>query len=326
LARARRVNPEAYEAYLKGRSHWYKLTPLDLETALQNYELALEKDPDYALAYSGIALVWQGRQQLGFVPPREATPRAKAAVLKALELDSTLAEAHELLAIIRIWSEWDWEGGEMEFRRAIALNPNYPDVHAFYSAFLDNMGRPKEGTVQIERALALDPFNPLFQSLYGWHLMCVRRVDEAIAQLRNTLRTVPDHPLTQWGLRQAFHQKGMYEEALEEWKAAARGDREVEEALERGYAEAGYTGAMSLAAETLAARSGTTYVAPTLIAELYACAGKNDRAFEWLEKGLEARDPNLPLLNVHTSWDSLRDDPRFQDLLRRMNLPEREQR
>ncbi len=177
---------------------------------------------------------------------------------------------------------------------------------------------------QIERALELDPFNPMFQTFYGMDLLFVRRYDEAIAQFRNTLRTVPNHRRAHLGLYSAFHQKQMYEEALAEKKVffAAVGDREVVEALERGYAEAGYTRAMSLAAETLAARSRTTFVPPSHVADLFAAAGENDQALEWLERGYDERDPNMPYLSVARDLDGLRDDPRFQDLLRRMNLPQ----
>jgi tetratricopeptide (TPR) repeat protein len=185
------------------------------------------------------------------------------------------------------------------------------------------LGRPDEAMAQIERALELDPFNSLFQSLYGLDLLFVRRYDEAIAQFRKTLTTAPNDPLARIGLRGALHENGMYEEALAVAKAyfAALGDREVEEALARGYAEAGYRGAMSLAAETLAARSRTTYVPPLDVQELYAYAGKNDRVLEWLERGFEARDPRMPYIGLDPLFDGLRDDPRFQDLLRRMNLP-----
>ena len=323
LASARPVNPEAYEAYLNGMFHWYQLTPEHLETALQYFEFARKIDPNYALAYAGIAMVWGARQQFGFVPPREATPRARAAALKALELDSTLAEAHYLLAAVRTWIEWDWEGGEAAYRRAIALNPNYALARAHYSGLLMSvMRRPEEAMAQSERALELDPFNHFFQTNYGRKLMFVGRYDDAIVQFRNALRTAPNFGPAHAQLWDAFHQKRMYDEALAQAQnfASARGDGEVEEALARGYAEGGYREAMHRAAETLAARSHTTYVAPVRIAKLYARAGENDRALEWLERAYEARDPQMVFLGW-PDWDSLRDDPRFQDLLRRMNLP-----
>jgi len=327
LASARQVNPEAYEAYLKGQFHWGKLTPEDMETSLQYFELALKEDPNFALAYAGIAHVWAGRSQFGLLPPREAAPKAMAAAEKAVELDNTRAEVHYTLAAVRTWVEWDWEGAEIAFRKAIALNPNYPNVRAYYSHFLMFMHRPDEAMAQIERALELDPFNALFQSLYGVDLIIMHRYDDAIAQFQNVLRTVPHHPLALRELAVAFHHKQMYEEALAATKAqyAAIGFREGEEALTRGFEEAGYTGAMNSAADTWAEISRVTYIMPFLIAQLYALAGNNDRALDWLERGFEAREPNMPYICVMPIFiDLLRNDPRFKDLLRRMNLPELE--
>jgi tetratricopeptide (TPR) repeat protein len=323
LASARPVNPEAYESYLKGRFHWAKMTAPDLDTALQYFQSVLEKDPNYAPAHTGIAMVWLVRQQFGLAPPSEAAPRAKEAALRALELDSTSAEGYYALAGVKAWVEWDWEGADTEFRRAIELNPSGPDARAFYSHLLHITGRPEEALAQNERAIELDPFNPLFQAFYSVQLMMMRRYDDAIAQAQNALRTAPNHPVASCAIQMAYHAKGMYEEALTAAKAywAGLGNREVVDAIARGYEEAGYKGAMNLAAETLAA--DTTYVSPFDIASLYASAGKNDRAFEWLERAFEARDPNTPFLG-YPVFDSLRNDPRFKDLLRRLNLPEPE--
>ncbi len=242
LNSTRPVNPEAYEAYLKGMFHAYKLSPRDLETALRYFELALEKDPNCALGYAGIALVWGGQMQMGFMPYSEAGPRVGAAAAKALELDSTLLEIHYMLGLIRTWYDWDWEGAETAFRRAISLNPNYPDARAYFSQFLYITGRPEEGKVQIERALELDPLSSLFQALYGMDLLYAHRYDDAVATLRNALKIAPDDPVVRSTLRTALHMKGMYKEALEEWKAfyAAKGDRVAEEVLARGYSKDGY--------------------------------------------------------------------------------------
>ena len=323
LANVRAVNPDAYEAYLKGLHHWYKLTPGDIDAAQRYFELALEKDPNYALAHVGISLVWAGRQQVGVASPREAAPKAKAAALKAVALDDTLAEAHFVLATVKTWSDWNWPGAEAEFKRAIELNPSYPDARAYYSHLLNHVRRPKEAMTQIERAMELDPFNELFQTLYAVDLLYVHRYDEAIAQCRNALRTVPDSPATQGMLFWALSLKGMHKEALAAQKAAVNvmyNDRNVEEAFDRGYAEGGYSGAMRRAAEALAAHFRKSYANPTDIAQLYLEAGEKAQALEWLEKGVEVRDPNMPYLGI-PYYDRLRSDPRFQALLRRMNLP-----
>jgi eukaryotic-like serine/threonine-protein kinase len=322
LASARQVNPEAYDAYLKGQFHWYKLTRPELDSALEYFELALDKDPHYGRAYAGIAHVWLGRQQQGYVPASEAAPKAKAAAAKALELDSTLAEVHFALASIKCNVDWDWEGADIEFRRAIELNPKYPDPRAYYSHLLYIMGRPEEAMVQIKRALELDPLSALFQDIYAMDLMYARQYDDAIALLRDTLTTSPNDPIALSALRSAYHMKRLYNEALEIWKAsyAAKGDKEAVEALAQGFAEGGYQGALRRVAETLAERSKTTFVTPWQIFTLYTRAGMNKEALDWLEKAYEAHDQNSIYLGVDPIFDDLREEPRFQDILRRMKL------
>jgi TolB-like protein/tRNA A-37 threonylcarbamoyl transferase component Bud32 len=323
LANVRTVNPDAYDAYHKGLSNLHVYTPASLETALQYYELALRKDPNYAPAYAGISFLWGVRLILGLTSFSEATPKMKAAAEKAVALDDTSAEAHFALAGYRAWHEWEWAGAEQEFKRAIELNPSYPDVRAFYSCYLNIMRRPEEAMDQIKRALELDPFNPLFQSCYGLDLYMVRRYDEAIVQFLDALRKVPDEIIAHSILCFIFSHRGMYNEALASERAYLNiiyGDRDVEKALERGYAEAGYRGAMRLAAEALAAHGRKALVLPFDIACLYVEAGERAQALTWLEKGFEARDPNMAYLVIPV-FDSLRSEPRFQELLRRMNLP-----
>ncbi len=323
LASARAVDPDAYQAYLKGLHHWYKLTPGDLDSAQRYFELAIEKVPNLALAYSGIALVWIGRSQVGLVPPAEAAPKAKAAALKAIGLDDTVAETHYTLAMSRAWVDWDWVGAEREFKRAIELNPSFPDALIYYSHFLMIIGRPDEAMPRAKRSLELDPFNSLFHSAYGVLFLYLRQWDEAIAQARIVLSAAPDDLLAAGVLWWAFSAKGMHKEAL----AAARvymklcyDDRDVDEALERGFAEAGYEEAMKRAAQPLIAHFHKSYVNPVDIASLYVEAGETSRAVDWLEKGYEVRDQSMPYSGLPV-FDSLRSDPRFQALLRRMNLP-----
>ncbi len=224
------------------------------------------------------------------------------------------------MANVRTWYEWDWEGGEAEFRRAIALNPNYAEARVFYSHFLTILGRPEEGAAQIERALELDPLNPLFQGLYGVQLSIAHRYEDAIFQLRKTSGLGSGSA----PLIYALHHLGRYEEAMAETTAdfATRGDTEVVEALERGYADAGYEAAMRSAAEVFVARSRTTYVSSMHVLQLFDRAGDKEKALEWLEKAFEEHNPNMPYIGTLPWSDSLRDDPRFQDLLRRMNFPE----
>ena len=323
LTSARPVNPEAYEAYLKGRFHWYKFTPPEVDAAHRYFQLALEKDPNYAPAYVGIAYVWAGRTGLGLVSFQEARPKIKEAALKAVELNDTLADAHEALADLAFFYEWNFPAAEQEYKRAIELNPNYADMRIFYAEFLDVMGRPQEARAQIERAVELDPLNPYSQAFLGQHLWFSGQHDSAIAQLRKTLIMQPDNPGALDSLSSALHRKGLYEESLAETKKlyAVLGHPEVVEALNRGYALSGYLGAMRLAAQTLTTHSRKTYVPPLWIAVLYARAGEKDQALQWLEKACEQREGgDLLTVRLPPEWDDLRSDPRFQDLLRRMNL------
>jgi TolB-like protein/Tfp pilus assembly protein PilF len=315
LASARPVNPEAYEACLKGQFYRRLLSPQDLETALQYFELALEHDPEYALAYVGIARVWGGRQQMGILAPSEAGPRVRTALQRALELDSTLVEVQHLLAGVRTWLDWNWMAAERAYQRAVEIDPSYPGVRANYAHFLIIMGRADEAMQQIARGLELDPFDVNLRMFRGISLLLLDRYDDAIAQLQDA----PTHPLARSGLQSAYYAKGMYEEALAVLKGHAT--PEVVEALDSGYIEGGYQRALLRAAEVLAVRSRTTYVQPTWIAELYAVGGEHDRAFEWLERAFQIREPNLPYLRGFPEFDGLHDDPRWNDLMRRMGLP-----
>jgi len=323
LANVRTVNPEAYDAYLRGLQHCYRLLPGDLDSAQKYFELALTRDPNYALAYAGIAMVWASRQQMGYAPPREAGPKAKAAAEKAIALGVGIAESHFALAMIKAWTDWDWAGAEVEFRRAIEINPGFPDARAYYAFLLKILQRSREALPQVERALQLDPVNPLFQSYYAHHLFCVRRYDDAIAQARQAVQTQPNLPNAYYALWGGYRAKGMNKEAVAAAKAslASYGDPGVAEAFDRGYAQGGYPAAMKLAAEELTRLSNKSFVLPKDIADLYVEAGEKTKALEWFEKGFELRDSNMPNLRLPFFYDSLRSEPRFQDLLRRMNLP-----
>lgn len=322
FARIRPVNPEAFEAYLKGQFHWYRLSPEHLDRALSYFQIALEKDPNYALAHVGIANVWLMKADAGFMLPAEAFPRARAAVMKSLALDETLAEGHIALANITALYDRNWPVSEREFRRGTELNPNSADGHFMYADFLIWMKRSEEWQVEIQRVLELDPFNAFFRCFYGWHLVYVHRCDEAISQLHKALATEPDFSSAHMGLWGAFYKKGMWEEALAEARKffAVLGDGEVEDALTRGYAEGGYAGAMHLGAEVLATRSRQSHVPSVRIARLYAHAGENDQVMKWLQTAWAQRETALVHLGVGWDWDRVRADSRFQDLLHRVGL------
>jgi len=318
----RPVNPEAYEAYLKGQAHWYRLSREHMDSALGYFELALQKDPDYALAYAGVANVWLIRGDSGLMRPMESYPKAKVAVAKALELDDTIAEAHTVAANIAGPYDRDWTRAEHEFTRALELNPNSADAHFMYSDYLISMKRNDEWNVEIKRTLELDPFNPFFRCFYGWQLVYLGRNDEAIVELRKVLATDPDFPSGHLGLWGAYYKKGMRAEALHEAERffSALRDVEVEKALARGYAEGGYERAMHMGAEVLAERSKRTHVPAVRIARLYAHAGEKDQVLQWLERAFEEHEPAISHLNVAWDWEFVRDDPQFQDLVQRMGL------
>jgi len=324
LAAAPTVDAQAYDAYLKGLYHWYKLTREDLDAAERYFNLALSKEPGYARAYAGIALLWMGRNQVGFSSAAEGVPKAKAAALKAVELDDTLADAHYVLAIVYAWADWNWPGAEREFRRAIELNPGFAGAHAYYAHLLNILRRPDEAMVEARRSLELDPFNGLLQSLYGVDLAFAYRFEEAIAQCDAALVTNPTDPVALPCLISAHHHKREYKQALEALNryASAVGYGEVTTLLAQTTADEDYSATMRKAADTLAGRSRKTFVLPWDVASWYAYAGDKERCLEWLERAYQARDPNLPYL-WWPDYDSVRSDPRFRDLLKRMKLPVR---
>jgi len=325
FVQARPVNPEAHEAYLRGSFHWMKLTPGDLDIAERYVDLALEKDPAYAPAWAGRAWVWVCRGQFGLAPPEEAGPRARAAALKAIELDENLALAHEVLAGIRTYSDWDWEGAWESWRRCLELNPNVASAQAMYAHFLIIMGHGEEGLAHTKRSIELDPFNPLFHGWYAYVLYMHRRCEEAIAAAREALRFQSDFPVATCVLWLAMHEVGgMEKESFEFAKSYARAvydDTRIDTALDEGYARGGYAQAMKRAAEALIARLPEVFSKPSDIAFFYAVAGEKDKALEWLEKAYEGRDQELPFFGCYPCFDDLHPDPRFQDLLRKMRLP-----
>jgi len=317
------VNPEAHDAYLKGLSFQSRLTVANLDTAEQYYSFALSKDPKYALAFVGLAGVWGSRQQMGFLPPGVAVPRMKDAMTRALALDDGLAQAHTMFAEASTWTDWDWPTADREFRRSLDLDPNDGRARALYSHYLLIMKRPAEARAEIERARSLDPFNEMIQGFYGQYLLYTHQFDAAVPQFRAVLKNSPDSALSLGGLSHALHYSGNDAEALaaETRRWTARGDREMEAALGGGFADGGFRGAMARAGDVLAARSLERSVAPIGVSGFYLRAGQYDKAFDWLERSYEARDPNIPYIGVHPNYDAVHDDPRLQALARRLKLP-----
>ncbi len=321
LATARLVNPQAYEAYLKGQSHFQRGTPTALDQAFEYFQQALLLDSTYAPAQARIALVWAARAGMWFIPPREGAAHASVAIRRALALDSTLAEVQYVVAVVR-QIEWDWEGAEAAFRKAIEINPNYAPARATYAYHLSTMERPDEARAQMDQALALDLYNPMLRAMNA-HLLCDdRRYAECIEEYEATLRIEPDYPVAQTNLAWAYHENGNYDEALAQIRRWwFPGDPKLEEALDRGYAEGGYRAALLRYAETLAARPGAAEQLCIRVATTFAWAGDIERTLEWFEIAYQAHDPNLPNNLLLTAHPMLHDDARYHDLRRRVNLP-----
>jgi serine/threonine-protein kinase len=323
LSHSRPVNPEAYEAYLRGREHNIKLTRADLETALRYYAVALEKDSEYAAAYSAVALAWGGLQQMGFVPPTAAQPRMREAVARALALDSTLADAHYMRAALAVWSDWDWETGEREFSRADALDPNDAEGQATYAHYLYIMRRPTEGWRHIQRALQLDPLNDKVRAFYAVILAQLRHYGDALAEFRRVQVTSPNMPMVLVQIPIQLHFLGRYDESLAAERASwqSRNDTAMVRVLDAGSSAGGYPLAMRRVADELAERAQRSGVSLQRVHATYMRAGDTARAMDWLERAYQAHDPSIPYMAVAPMNAPLRTDPRFQALIRRLKLP-----
>jgi len=326
LTNVKSVDPEVYDLWLKGSYYTQRLTKADLDTAERYYQLALTRDPASALVHAGLSGVWVCRQQMGFASPREAGPKAKAAALRAIELDDTLARAHAALAGMHAWTEFDFPNAEREARRAIELDPNDAGLRAGRSHYLMILRRPVEAMQEIERAVAMDPLNTLNLSFYAIDLYCVRRYDEAIAQARAVLRMQSDEGVAITALLFSLHEQKRHDEAIELQASAYAGPLygwpDVAEAVRKGYADAGYAAAFRRAADLEIAKHGNEPGVAIDAANNYVIASDHPRALDWLERAYEQRDPNLPYANCFPLYDPLRAEPRFQELLRKMGLPQ----
>ncbi len=313
----------AYDAFLKGNYYVGKLTEEDLDIAMQYYELAKERDPDFALAYSGIASVWICRQQMGMVEISKASPLSEAAILKALSLDSNLSEVHSTLAGRKVWTDWDWAGGEEAFKKAIDINPNNAGAHSSYSHLLNIIGRADEAMTQIEIALELDLLNPMIWSFYGIDLMFVRRFDEAVTAFHRALELSPQHGVAISNLDEALYRsEGDPQEVMDALrnKYIVVNEPDFINLLENYYSVGGWPLLHKKIAELRVERLDSVYSDPLTISNCYTLAGDIDNAIYWMQKAYEQHDPNLPYLLLPT-YDILRDDPRFQEIARKMNLP-----
>jgi len=320
------LNPEAYELYLKGRYSRDEGTEDGLKLAFEYFRQALERDPQYAPAYAGLADSYARLPFYSETCPEEAFPKAKAAATKALQLDQTLAEAHASMAYVKTYYDWDWAGAEAEFRRGLELNPNYADVHHSYSRFLASLGRVAEARAELKRAQELDPLSLLVQANAGVISYFGREYDQAIQELQKIKELNPKFPVPYWGIGLCYEQKGMYQEAVDQLQkgiavSGGRGANSIA-SLAHAYGLAGQHGEAQKILAELEKRSKKTYVSSYQIALVYLGLRQNDKAMKQLENAYQEHSTLLTYLKMDPRFDPLRSDPRFRDLLHRVGLPQ----
>ena len=314
-------NFEVYDLYLKGRHYLNSVTEEGIRKSLVCFQQAIKKDPSFALAYVGVASVYNALAVVGLVPSYEAMPKAKSELLKALELNDSLAEAHAWLGTLYLQYEWDWSSAERELKRAIELKPNSPAAHQFYAEYLIVTGDMDQASVEVERARDLDPLSTIPNTILAYQLFVSHRYDKVIEHCRKMLKAEPSF-LLQLHLWRALRKKNMLDEAFVECKKLFTLflNREVNEAMECGYAESGYKCAMRMGAQKLAEQSKVRYVSPYLIATLFSHAEDDNEALHWLEKAYEERDQVVYSMGVDPDWDRVRSNPRFTALLKKIGL------
>ncbi len=324
LASVHSVNPEAHDLYLRGKYHYCKATKEGAEKANEYFQQAIKIDPDYARAYAMLALVYEFLWARGDLPLDEVKAKVETLVKKALEIDDTIAEAHMSLAVIRMRVGWDWVGAEKEFKRAIELNPSLVDARVAYAHHLMAMGRFEESVAEAKHALQLDPVSRMTNMSLAYIYRTTRQYDKAIAQYRRMTELEPNDPRPHTMLAWTYEAMERYEDAVRARKKSMTlwgAPPERIAALDSAYSKSGPKGYWMWLLESL---KGLYDRNRCYTAVIYARLGDKDQAFAWLEKAYKEHDRLIYLMKVSPSYDLLRDDPRFQDLLRRMNFPENE--
>lgn len=318
------ANTEAYQLYLKGRYYWNKRTEDGLKKAIEFFDQATQKDPNYVLAYSGLSDCYIVLGDYNLVTTSEATQKAKVAATKAIQLDNTFAEAHASMASV-YELEWNWKEAGNEYRRAIELNPNYATAHHWYSVYLANMGRIDEGIAEIKRAQELDPLSMMINKSVGDRYADARQYDRAFEYYRKTTEMDTNFPLAHEGLGFMYIKKGKYKEALEEFQKTENFTPENPRYYVINaeiYSKQGKNGEAEKTLNGLLELSKKKYVPPGSIAATYSILGQKDQAFEWLEKSFQEHSIRMSYLKDEDVWDNIRDDQRFKDLIRRVGLPQ----
>jgi serine/threonine-protein kinase len=330
LARRYTKDAEAYQLYLKGRYFWNKRNEEGFRNGIDYFKRAEEKDPTFALAFSGLADSYALLSDIGVAKPVDEMPKAKAAAQKAVDADPTLAEAYTSRAFVRLAYDWDWFGAQDDFQQALKLNPKYPTAHQWYASYLMQMGKFSLAKAEIEEAHKLDPLSPIISSNTGLYSYYEHNYDDAIAKYKLTLQSDPDFWVARHYLALAYVQKGMYDEAIVELrkliKAPASGrvpdeviEAETEAAASLGFAYgmAGKQAEARAILNQLEALSKRRYVTGLYFANVYAGLKDNDKAIEYLNHAFEARHPGLVLIRIEPMYDGLRNDERFKELIKR---------
>jgi len=327
LTHSRPVDPEVYERYLKGRYFWATRTEASIQKAIEMFNQAIDKDPMYAAAYSGLADCYSSLGfsfDVGSLSPTEIQPRARAAASKAAELDNSSAEAHSSLAFIKLNYDWNWAQSEQDFKKAIELNPGWANAHHWYAHNLISAGRIREAENESLRALQLDPLSAIMNAHLGWAYYFAHEYDKSLEQLRKTLELVPDYGLAFWYSGWAYEQKGMYAEALRDMlraKDLLKGNINVAGDIGHLHAVSGNKTGAERVIRDLLKLSTQRYVNPFEIALIYVGLGDKDHAFEWLERAYRERSDMLVYLKLDPRLDPIRSEARFEELLRKVGIP-----
>jgi serine/threonine protein kinase/Tfp pilus assembly protein PilF len=323
LSSARTVKPDAYEAYLRGLYSLNKRTPSDLQNAIGSFQKAIDLDPTYALAYSGLAEGYTLLSVYGEIVPRAAMPKAKAAAHRALEIDNGLAEAHAVLADVEWSYDWDVSAADTSFQRALQINPSYATAHQWYALYLSNLGKNEQAIAQINRAQELDPRSLIIQANVGWCYYAAHRYDEAIEQLKKFIESEPNFWLVHSILGQVYLSKGNLPDAIRELELADSLSPHTMRnmaLLGDAYALAGRRAEARKLLDELISLSKKRYIAPAYMAIPCIGLGQKDQAFDWLEKAYDDRSDWMVLLQTDPVFDPIRSDPRFRNLLHKVGV------
>jgi len=327
LTKRQTEDADAYRLYLKGRHHWDRWTEDGFYKAIEYFQQAIERDPTYALAYSGLADAYVLLGWNSYLPPREAFPKAKMAAMRALRLDPNLGEAHAGLAAVLWLHDWQWEQAEAEFTHSLTLNPSYPTANHWYAEYLMTMGYHQEAIARMKNSQELDPLSLIISVAIAWAFSMARQYDDAIGQLQRTVQLEPAYPVTYWILGQLLRKMGRYEPAITEGEKGVKlsgGSPLMRAALAQSFAMAGRREQAIQIRDDLTKLKKQKYVSPYFLAGIHAGLGEDELAMEYLEKGHQERSHWLLYLHIDPGLDSLRRNPRFQDLLQRIGLPLRD--